>query len=478
MTANTSSHSRLALALGFLALGLAAGVGGTWYALKRAPSAAPDNTTKAPAQKQLYQCPMHPQVIMDHEGDCPICGMKLVPMEAATAPTPPAQPADKGKLLFYRNPMDPSITSPVFKKDEMGMDYLPVYENEVKGETPAVDGHGTVTIDTERQQLIGLKTAKVVEGSVSGEIRTNGRVAIDETRVRKINVKVEGFVERLFVDFVGKPVGKGQALFSLYSPEFVSAQQEYLLALKTKQAMSQGSFQTSGSDLLESARRRLQFWDVPQEAIDRLEKTGEPQRTLTLRSPVSGVVTVKNVVEGSRITPADMPFEITDLSRVWVLADAYETDLGRAKVGMTAELTLQSVPDHTFKGRVAFIDPVLDPKTRTAKLRIEFPNPKGELRPESFGEVVLKGQGKRGLLVPRDAVMDSGTTKVAFIALGNGRFEPREVTTGASLGEQVEILQGLKVGDEVVTRANFLVDSESRLRAALAQMGAQSAQKP
>jgi Cu(I)/Ag(I) efflux system membrane fusion protein len=190
------------------------------------------------------------------------------------------------------------------------------------------------------------------------------------------------------------------------------------------------------------------------------------------------VVTVKNVVEGSRITPADIPFEITDLSRVWVLADAYETDLSRAKVGMTAEMTLQSMPDHTFKGRVAFIDPLLDPKTRTAKLRIEFTNPKGDLKPESFGEVVLQGRGKKGLLVPRDAVMDSGTLKVAFIALGDGRFEPREVATGASLGEQVEILRGLKAGDEVVTRANFLVDSESRLRAALAQMGSQPAQKP
>jgi Cu(I)/Ag(I) efflux system membrane fusion protein len=467
MTAQDSSPYRFLPTVGLLAVGLVVGAGGTWYALRSHNQEPKTDTSAAPAAQQMYQCPMHPQVIMDHEGDCPICGMKLVAMEA----TPPvAQPADKGKILLYRNPMDPSITSPVFKKDEMGMDYLPVYENEVNGEAPAVEGHGTVTIDTERQQLIGLKTAPVIEGSVSGELRTNGRVAVDETRVRKINVKVEGFVERLFVDFVGKPVAKGQPLFSLYSPEFVSAQREYLLALKTQQALHQGAFQTSGSDLLESARRRLQFWDVPQEAIDRLEQTGEVQRTLTMRSPVSGVVTIKNVVEGSRITSADIPFEITDLSRVWVLADAYETDLSRAKVGMTAELTLQSSPGQVFKGRVVFIDPFLDPKSRTAKLRLEFANPKGELKPELFGEVILKGQGRKGLLVPRDAVMDAGTLKVAFLALGNGRFEPREVTTGASLGEQVEILKGLQAGDEVVTRANFLVDSESRLRAALAQM--------
>ncbi len=458
----TTPRTSLLRNLGLMALGLAAGVGGTWYALK--PAQAHDHAGETEVQKQMYQCPMHPQVIMDHEGDCPICGMKLVAMENATGPV---QPADQGKPLFYRNPMDPTITSPVFKQDEMGMDYLPVYANEVQGEAAAVIDHGVVTIDTARQQLIGLRTAPVVEGSVSGEIRTNGRVAIDETRVRKINVKVEGFVERLFVDFVGKPVGRGQALFSLYSPEFVSAQQEYLLALKTQQALGQGAFQASGSDLLASARRRLQYWDVPSGAIDHLEQTGEPQRTLTLRSPVSGVVTVKNVVEGSRLTPADIPF-----------ADAYETDLGRAKVGMTAELTLPSSPGQVFKGRVAFIDPFLDPKSRTAKLRIEFPNPKGELRPELFGEVVLRGQGRKGLLVPRDAVLDSGTLKVAFLALGDGRFEPREVTTGASLGEQVEVLTGLKAGDEVVVRANFLVDSESRLRAALAQMTSKPTQKP
>ena len=475
-TKGTKSGSVRSAAL--ILLGLVAGVGGTWGVSKLLHGPA-EAQADGKGKILFYRNPMDPTVTS------PVfkkdeMGMDYLPVYESElkGEATPAQPSDKGKILFYRNPMNPTITSPVFKKDEMGMDYLPVYESDVKGEAPAVEGHGAVAIDTARQQLIGLKTAQVVEGPVGGEIRTNGRVTIDETRVRKINVKVEGFVERLYVDFVGKPVGKGQPLFSLYSPEFVSAQREYLLALKTQQTLGQGTFQASGNDLLEAARRRLQFWDVPREAIDRLERTGEPQRTLTLRSPVSGVVTVKNVVEGSRLTPADIPFEITDLSRVWVLADAYETDLGRAKVGMAAELALQSSPGQVFKGRVAFIDPLLDPKTRTAKLRIEFPNPKGELKPELFGEVVLKGQGRKGLLVPRDAVMDSGTLKVAFIALGDGRFEPREVTTGASLGEQIEVLTGLKAGDEVVTRANFLVDSESRLRAALAQMGSATAKKP
>lgn len=414
--------------LGLVALGLVAGVGGTLL-LRPAPKHDHEHEAAASAtapKKQMYQCPMHPQIIQDHAGTCPICGMDLVPMEEA-------------------------------------------------GSGQGIEGHAAITIDHERQQLIGLRTEKAAEGTVSGELRALGRVAIDETRVRKVNVKVEGFVERLFVDFVGKPVAKGQPLFSLYAPEFVSAQREYLLALKTQKALSSGSLQQSGGELLEAAKRRLLLWDVPPEAIDRLEKTGEVQKSLTLRSPISGIVTVKNVVEGARLTPADIPFEITDLSRVWVLADIYEAELSRVKVGLPAELTVQAAPGKTFKGRIAFVDPVMDPKTRTARARVEFPNPGGILKPEMFGDVVIRGQGRKGLVIPLDAVLDAGTTKVVFVALGDGKFEPREVTTGATVGEKVEIRSGLAAGDEVVVRANFLVDSESRLKAALAHMSEKSA---
>jgi len=406
--------------LGLLLLGLAAGIGGT---MLLRPAARDAQGPAAPApKKQMFQCPMHPQIIVDHQTPCPICGMDLVPMEGEGA------------------------------------------------SGASTDTHAAITIDPGRQQLIGLRTEKVVEGRVSGELRATGRVAVDETRVRKVNVKVEGFVERLFVDFVGKPVAKGAPLFSLYSPEFVSAQRELLLALRTQQALAGGTLQGSGADLLEAARRRLALWDVPPEAVAQLEKTGEVQRALTLRSPLSGVVTSKNVVEGARLTPADIPFEITDLGHVWVLVDVYETELERAKVGMAAELTLPSAPGKTFKGRVAFLDPVLDPKTRTAKARLEFPNPKGELKPEMFGEVLLQGPGHKGILIPLDAVLDAGASKVTFVSLGNGKFEPREVTVGATVGERIEIRSGLEPGEEVVVRANFLVDSESRLKAALAHM--------
>jgi len=409
-------------ALAFTALGLVAGVGGTL--LLRRPTVPAAGQPEA--KKQMYQCPMHLQILQDHPGTCPICAMDLVTIE------------------------------------------------EIQGGSSEVAGLAGVTIDTDRQQLIGLRTVKVVEGPVGGELRTSVRLVPDETRVRRINVKVEGFVEKLYADFVGKAVAKGQPLFSLYSPEFVSAQREFLLALKTQKALSGGSLQQSGGDLLDSARRRLLLWDVPQETLDHLERSGEIQKTLTLRSPLSGVISAKTVVEGGRVTPGEAPLEITDLSHLWAQADVYEAELSRVKVGQVVELQFNTFPGRPFAGRVAFLDPVLDPKTRTLRVRIEVANPRGELKPDMFGDAVLKMAGRTGLLVPKDAVLDSGIRKVVFVSLGQGKFEPREVETGTGAGEQVHIQKGLEPGDEVVTGAAFLVDSESRLRAALAQLGAKA----
>ena len=473
-TRSTTSFRSIVLVL----VGLAAGAGGAALVLHRAPAGPPQGQNHPPAQatakKEMYHCPMHPQILQDHPGSCPICGMDLVPFEEMGEAAPAG---GKGRILFYRSPMDPGQTSPTPRKDEMGMDYVPVYESEVQGGASAVKGLAPVTIDTARQQLIGLRTAKVAEGPVGGDLRTLARLAPDETRIRKVNVKVEGFVEKLYADFVGQPVAKGQPLFSLYSPDFVSAQREYLLAAKTQKALAGGSLQQSGGELLEAAKRRLQLWDVPPQALDRLEKTGEVQKDVTLRSPISGVITAKTVVEGARLAPGDMPLEITDLSHLWGLADVYETELSRVRLGQAADLTLQAFPGRTFKARVAFIDPVLDPKTRTAKVRLVVANPKGELKPDMFGDAVLHAGQRRGLTVPLDAVLDSGTRKVVFVALGDGRFEPREVETGPSAGDRVEIRQGLAEGEEVVTGAAFLVDSESSLRAALAQMAAKAGAK-
>ena len=453
----------LARTLLVLGAGALLGVGGTL--LFRRPAALSSDPAMD-AQKQRYQCPMHPQVIQDHPGDCPICSMKLVPVAEAV------KGGGADKIAFYRNPMDPSVHSPEPMKDGMGMAYIPVFESELKGDGPQVEGLATVKIDPERQQLIGLRTAEATLGPVGGEWRTVGRVAVDETRVHKVNVKVEGFVEKLFVDFMGKPVAKGQALLTLYSPDLLSAQNEYLLALKTQQALSGSSVTgSSGADLVSAARQRLRLWDIPESTIEALEKTGQPTKTLTLYSPASGVVTAKNIVQGARLNPGDTPFEITDLSQVWVLADVYEGDLANVRTGMTAAFTTEAMPNRTFTGKVSFLDPQLDPRTRTAKVRVALPNPKGELRPEIFGDVVFQGQARKGLRVPQDAVVDSGTRKVVFVALGEGKFQPREVQLGAASAGQVEVRSGLKPGDQVVVRANFLIDSESRLRSALQALG-------
>jgi Cu(I)/Ag(I) efflux system membrane fusion protein len=396
-----------------------------------APAATTTATASEPAATK-YQCPMHPSIVQDHPGKCPICGMDLVPMTPASA-----SPGDPGG--------------------------------------PAVEGLAPVTIDPSRQQLIGLRTAPVTEGKVGGTWRTSGRVAMDETRVRRVTLKVPAFVERVYADFTGKPVRQGEPLFSVYSPDLLAAQEEYLLALRTRQALSQaGGMATDGDALVAAARRKLQLWDVPAATLERLAQTGEATRSLTLVSPISGVITKKDVVEGARLEVGATPYEVVDLSRVWVLADVYESELRHVKVGMPATLQLKAFPHRVFAGKVAFLDPVLDPATRTVKVRLEFPNPDGDLRPEMIGEVVLRGTTREGLKIPSDAVVPTGTTQVVFVALGDGRFQPREVRLGESDGRSVEVTSGLKAGEQVVTGANFLIDSESRLRASLAALAASS----
>ena len=450
-----------------LVVGVVIGVGATRLVLHRS-DAAPDSAS-ASAEKPLYQCPMHPTITADHPGDCPICGMKLVEVKgAANAPI-----AGEGgrKIVFYRSPMNPSQTSPTPRKDEMGMDYVPVFQDEVQGGAGSVDGLATVTIDPARQQLIGLQVAPVTRGLISGSWRTVGRVEVDPTRVRKTNIKVEGYIERLFVDFVGRPVRRGQPLFSLYSPSLLAAENEYVLALQTREALDKaGATDNSGETLVEGSRRKLELWDVPDEEIQRLEQTRTPSRALTFLSPISGVVTAKTVVQGSSVNVGDTPFEITDLTEVWVMADAYEGDLASVHVGMPASLTLKSYPGRTFRGNVTFIDPLLDPATRTAKVHMHFPNPGLELKPEMYGDVVLEGSDRKGLRIQADAVIRAGTKDIVFLALGDGKFAPREVQLGARNGGEVEVRSGLEAGEQVVTRANFLVDSESRLRASLAAM--------
>jgi Cu(I)/Ag(I) efflux system membrane fusion protein len=457
----------MALVLPSLIAGAVLGGSGTYWVSHNhdhAPAPAGESAKKKP----LFQCPMHPSITSDHPGDCPICGMKLVLVSNADDSSP--QKSGERKIALYRSPMDPKQTSPTPREDEMGMDYVPVYEADLKGVGAPVPGLATVTIDPSRQQLIGLRTVAATKGDVSSTWRTVARVQVDPTRVRKTNVKIEGFVERIFVDFVGQSVRKGQPLFSIYSPTLLSAQNEYILALQTKDALAKTGAEGS-ENLVQASRRRLELWDVPASEIDRLTRTREPSKTLTLVSPIAGVVTAKNVVEGARVSSGEAPYEITDLSMVWVMADAYESDLGRIRVGMKATLTLPAYPDRSFIGEVVFIDPLLDPKSRTAKVHLHFANAKRELKPEMFGEVALQTTAKEGVRIPADAVIRAGNQDVVFVARGEGKFEPRVVQLGGKTGDQVEVRAGLDAGQEVVTRANFLVDSESQLRASLAAIG-------
>lgn len=470
-TTSPSTAPRRSFGAGALIAALVAGLalGGGAVVLTRGHDHDRGSAAGAVAeQRPKYVCPMHPNIVSDHPGDCPICGMKLVQAQGG-----PAQRKGVRKIAFYRSPMDPNVTSPTPRKDEMGMDYVPVYEDEAGPRGGAVEGLAAVQIDPQRQQLIGLRTADVTRGPIGATWRTVGKLAVDETRVHHVNIKVAGFAEHVYVDYVGKAVQAGDPLFTIYSPDLLSVQQEYLLASRTRKALSDagGGAGSSGDELVSAARERLRLWDIPRAEIERLEKTGKPTRTLTIHSPVSGVVTKKDVVMGHRLNEGDMPYEITDLSKIWVLADAYESDLSRIELGMTASLSLQAFPNRTFRGRVIFVDPILDAKTRTAKIRLEFPNPTGELRPEMFGEVTMQAKERQALRIPADAVVDSGTKKVVFVALPEGKFQPREVRLGAVAGDAVEVVSGLAQGERVVTRANFLVDSESRLRASLAAMG-------
>lgn len=405
------------LAIG-LSLGLTLGALGTWLVLRQ--KAAPH--AHGSAKPQAYQCPMHPQILQDHPGDCPICGMDLVVMEGSQAL-----------------------------------------------QSPGPEGLVTVQIDPARQQLMGLRLAKAEEGQLEGGFRAPGRVVLDETRLKRVTVKVEGYVEKLHADFTGRPVRKGEALFELYSPDFLNAQREYLVALRTQASLKGTDQEARWMELAGTARRRLEFLDAPEALLKHLDQGGEVKRHLTVNAPASGLITVRNIAQGSRLGPSDVALEIADLSHVWVVAEVFEADLARVKAGMGATLDLPSL-GRKLIGRVVFLDPMVDPKTRTLRARLEFPNPGGDLRPEMLGEVTFQSPARKSLTVPLDAVLDSGSRKIVFVDVTKGHFEPREVTVGQRSLDRVEILDGLEKGESVVTRAAFLIDSESRLQAALAEM--------
>jgi len=394
---------------------------------------------------------------------------------AATSATPPASASDAGKkqpkLLYYRNPMGLSDTSPVPKKDPMGMDYIAVFDGEAT-EDPGASNQ--VKISADKVQKLGVRFEAAQLRSLDRVIRAAGRVEPDERRVVMISPKFEGYVERLHVNVTGQPVVKGQPLFEVYSPELVSVQREYAIAV-------QGAASLKGADspaqlgmgrLVESSLLRLKNWDISEEQIKALMASGNTQRTMTFRSPVGGIVTEKKAVQGMRFIPGEALYQVSDLSAVWVVADVFEQDLALVKPGARAQITVSAYPDKVFDGKVTYIYPTLKAETRSVPVRVELANPGGLLKPGMFAQMVLQVSGKdRVVTVPVSAVIDSGTRQVVLIQLKEGRFEPREVKLGARTDSHVQVLEGVKEGEQVVVSANFLIDAESNLQAAMGGFG-------
>ncbi|NIQ58574.1 MAG: efflux RND transporter periplasmic adaptor subunit [Gammaproteobacteria bacterium] len=322
-------------------------------------------------------------------------------------------------------------------------------------------------------RTIGVTFATVERKPLDRRVRTVGTVEYDETRLANLNPKIEGWVERLYVDFTGAPVRQGQPLMEVYSPKLVTAQEELILARRLADEAGGERAQRNAQDLLESARRRLAYWDIPEAEIERIEAADAPSKTLTLRAPASGIVVEKNVVEGGRIMPGMDVFEIADLSTVWVEGEVFEKDLSLATEGQAVEVTFQAYPGEVFEGVITYVYPTVDVESRTGRVRVELENPGLRLRPGMYANIDLEVEGHhQGLAVPRTAVLHTGERAVVFVRHADGRLVPHEVTTGLVAGTEIEILDGLQEGQRVVSSASFLIDAESNLGASMADMEA------
>lgn len=381
----------------------------------------------------------------------------------------PAMVATEADPLYYRNPMNPDVTSPVPATDSMGMDYVPVY---AEGSSSQVAG--TVTIDPVIVQNIGVRSAIARSEAISRTVRAVGRVEIDEERTARLHPKVQGWIEEMRVDKTGEKVGEDDILLSIYSPQLVSTQQEYLLALNNLSALGESpipEIREGAKALVNSSRERLQFLDVPEHQIQELEETRKIRKNIHIHSPVNGTVLRIGVRQGQHVTPQTELYMFADLAKVWVLADIYENEIPWVKEGDKVEMTLESVPGRTFLGEVAFIYPYSEAKTRTTKVRLVFDNSDLLLRPDIFSAVsILSDTRDNAVVVPSESVVRSGGKPQLFVVREPGKFEPRSVTLGIESEGRVEILSGVRVGEEVVTSAQFLVDSESKLREATAKM--------
>ena len=417
------------------------------------------------ARAQLYTCGMHPAVIQNKPGDCPICGMKLTPIRkqpdatsASTGATPSGTTRDR-KIKHYKSTMRLGEISPTPRKDSMGMDMVPVYEDEARDAS-------TISIDPVTVQNMGIRIGLVTTGPLRRTIRTVGVIDFDETALADVTTKFKGWIEKLYVDATGRQVHSNEPLFEIYSPELVSAQTEYLLAL------NQAAGTPGAESLKVTAQTKLKFFDISDEQIAELEKTRQAKKTLRVTAPRDGIVVEKMVVEGQMVDAGMKLYRLADLAIVWVQSQVYEQDLEFVKLGQESVVSLSYLPDRKFRGRVTYVYPTVDEKTRTARVRMEFHNPGYFLKPGMFATVELQAELEpSALLVPDAAVLRSGQKNTVFVALDGGRFEPRMVVLGSrSENDLYQVLSGLQQGERVVTSGQFMLDSESQLREAIQKM--------
>lgn len=406
-------------------------------------------------EEQLYTCGMHPNIIESEPGTCPICGMNLTPIKSKNSNS--NNSSDKGKIIYWRAPMNPNEIYSSPGKSQMGMDLIPVYENEGSDE-------GVVTVDGSILQSMNVKMEFVKNRSLNSFIYTNGVVTTDERKEFIISTKLSGWAEKLYVNYLGQKVVKGQRLVDIYSPELVAAQQELITALKFQESSST----KTSNDLVQNAIRKLELLDIAKTEIDEIIKSKQTQKHIPLYAPSSGTVLVKEVVEGEKITPNKQLMTIADLSNLWIKADIYESELDGIKIGTDVEVTFDYFPGKIYKGEITFIYPTVDPVSRTISVRIDIQNKDAELKPEMFGNVKInvKGNGEMPS-VPETAVIRSGKKNIVVLGLGEGKFKPVEVILGNYSDGFYQVIKGLKLNDKIVTSGQFMIDSESSLRSAV-----------